>query len=645
MSRTVYSPRLNIRRLVLPVNQGGTATNNISEIADNLFIVTNSKKEQNNGVAALNSFIKIAASRFNINSLVPKVNLDGNFSVFINQTVQFTITDYDIFKQYTISVDRGTISRSGPTLTYTAPGTTGAVNLTINGRVIQFNVSVASPQQPVISSPANGASNLGPGLSVTASAFVAVGGSFTHTSTDWQLATDAAFTNVVQSSIDDTVNKTSWNLASGLNVSTTYYLRCRYKGSNGNFSAYSATISFSTKATYDPVSENAKLISSTPGQDDYFGLSVSIDSTGTRAVVGASGVENSGQNIGSIYVFLRTGNTWNIEATLFTNIGSYANQGWDIDIDSSGTRVIVGTSVQIGNGFAFVYIRSGTSWTRETTLYPNDGLTGGDDKFGAAVGINSDGDRIIIGGYSINRAGYDDIGCAYIFSRSGSTWTQEAILFPAGMTPNRMYSWSVDIDSTGTRAVVGCPRTDISGLNYCGEIYIWIRSGTAWSLESRMEPQVPLSSHQYGYQVAIDSSGTRIAVTSLGSGAEIGSIYIIVRSGTTWTQEAKLVPTSAYSGVHSIKYGVCFNDAGDRLVAGRPQDDSNGLSDSGRCFYYTRTGNSWSSGFSFVASDAVANDQFGTDVAISGNGNYIISSSYRAAISGVIRAGAAYIFS
>ena len=96
---------------------------------------------------------------------------------------------------------------------------------------IIFNTSTSYITTPSITSPTNGATNQGPNVTFTSSAFASSVTGETHTSSDWQLATDAGFTNIFASATNDAVNKTSWTV-NNLTANTTYYARVRYKGSS-----------------------------------------------------------------------------------------------------------------------------------------------------------------------------------------------------------------------------------------------------------------------------------------------------------------------------------------------------------------------------------------------------------------------------
>lgn len=97
---------------------------------------------------------------------------------------------------------------------------------------------------PTITSPTANAQSISTSPTFSSSAFASTGG-VTHTSTSWEVATDANFTSVVKSSYSNTASKTSWS-TSGLSLATTYYVRVKYHGSGGFDSAWSAGIAFQT---------------------------------------------------------------------------------------------------------------------------------------------------------------------------------------------------------------------------------------------------------------------------------------------------------------------------------------------------------------------------------------------------------------
>lgn len=108
-----------------------------------------------------------------------------------------------------------------------------------------FSIAVPTPVTPSIVYPAANAIDILMAFSVTTSSFTALADGSSHASTDWQMATDSGFTNIVKTSLIDTVNKVSWSVT-GLTNNTNYYVRARHRSSSGKASVYSAVQHFTT---------------------------------------------------------------------------------------------------------------------------------------------------------------------------------------------------------------------------------------------------------------------------------------------------------------------------------------------------------------------------------------------------------------
>ena len=110
------------------------------------------------------------------------------------------------------------------------------------------NFTTGMVNKPSITSPVEGVTDVVNGDTMTGSVF-SVRGSDSHTKSDWEIATDDGFTNVVFSSYDDTSNKTSIEI-SGLDVDTQHYARVRYYGADFGWSAWADTVGFVTEDVY-----------------------------------------------------------------------------------------------------------------------------------------------------------------------------------------------------------------------------------------------------------------------------------------------------------------------------------------------------------------------------------------------------------
>lgn len=252
MVRRVGLPTVDYDSILVPIELGGTGSVDLQTAKLKLNVVTNAILGIPGGVVPLNAQGQLSQSLMTASVNKLPVTVDGDFTVYAGTTVTFVITDYDMFKNYTVNVSAGTVSRNGDTITYVAPVSAQNVTLNINGRAIQFAVLAGVPKKPTIIVPTNGATGTNTTLSFQASAFDYVGTPDTHASSDWQVATDAAFTTVVQSSMASTTNKTTWTPAAFNNL-TTYYVRVRYRGASGNVSAWSDTSTFTTQNLAPPV--------------------------------------------------------------------------------------------------------------------------------------------------------------------------------------------------------------------------------------------------------------------------------------------------------------------------------------------------------------------------------------------------------
>ena len=339
----------------LPVTRGGTGVTSANEVVNLLDAVPQTMVGVPGGLVRLNAQ-GVVQDVSVLEGVVNSVSIVGLTSLVVNQTATYIISNYDIATTYTLTANGGSVSRNGDTITYTAPSTGGNGGFTINGRVFAINIVTPYINTPSVSSPINGTSGLGSGVLITSSAFSVSGGSDTHTSSDWMVATDSGFVNIVQNVVDSTTNKTSFTLTT--NPSTTYYVKVRHKGTTYGYSSWSSVVSFSTKASFYPQNEIAKLVPTDGATSDSFGYSVSISSDGNTAIVGA-----------------------------------YGDDGY--------------------RGSAYIYTRSGSTWTQQTKLTASDGVA--NDYFGYSVSISSDGNTAIVGAYQDDDKGTDS-GSAYIYA-------------------------------------------------------------------------------------------------------------------------------------------------------------------------------------------------------------------------------------
>jgi len=395
-----------------------------------------------------------------------------------------------------------------------------------------------------------------------------------------------------------------------------------------------------------------KIFASDKATNDNFGFSVSMTSDGSRVVVGARQNNPGGAAAGgAAYIFSRSGTVWTQEAKIFASDKVASdNFGWSVSISSDGSRVVVGAinSDPGGTGdagAAYVYSRSGTTWTQEAKIIASDKVAG--DTFGTSVSISNDGSRVVVGVPYSDPGGTADAGAAYIYSRSGTTWTQEAKIFASDKVASDLFGQSVSISNTGDRVVVGTPASNPGGTVDAGAAYVFSRSGTTWTQEAKIFASDKVASDYFGWSVSISSDGTRVVVGALfsspGGTTNAGAAYVFSRSGTVWSQEAKII-ASDKAASDNLCYVSISND-GSRVVVGASASDPGGLSSAGAAYVFSRSGTVWTQEAKIFASDKITNDYFGTSVSISNDGSRVVVGAYASDPGGTLGAGAAYVFS
>ncbi|MGB1037362.1 MAG: hypothetical protein ACPGYY_01865, partial [Bacteroidia bacterium] len=367
---------------------------------------------------------------------------------------------------------------------------------------------------------------------------------------------------------------------------------------------------------------------------DRFGYSVSI--SGDYAIVGAYQDDDNGTNSGSAYIFIRNGNSWSQQAKLTASDGAANDQfGWGVSID--GDYAIVGASSDddagAESGSAYIFVRNGTSWSQQAKLTASDGAAG--DRFGRGVSI--DGDYAVVGAYQDDDNGTNS-GSAYVFNRSGTSWSQQAKLTPSDGAANDFFGNSESVSISGDYVVVGAYLDDDKGSN-SGSAYIFNRSGTSWSQQAKLTASDGSANDQFGISVSI--SGDDVIVGAyIGSSSGVtscGSAYIFTRSGTTWSEQAEL---NASDAAANDRFGHAVSISGDLAVSGAYLDSDNGAS-SGSAYIFERSGTSWSEQAKLTASNGAASDNFGLSVSVSGEN--VIVGSYFNKNSG-IQTGSAFIY-
>ena len=405
--------------------------------------------------------------------------------------------------------------------------------------------------------------------------------------------------------------------------------------------ANSFTLSFGVD--WSSITQQAQIQASNADGYDNFGTSVAISKDENTVIVGAAKDDTGDTNSGSAYIFTKSGSSWSQQAQIQgSDTSGFDEFGTSVSISEDGNTVIVGAIGESASGSfagsAYIFTRSGSTWSQQAKIQSSDIQAG--DRFGNAVSISDDGNTAIIGALNSAPGGSTVAGSAYIFTRSGSTWSQQAKLLASDKEDFDQFGWSVSISgSDGNTAIVGAPTEDTNGSN-AGSAYIFTRSGSTWSQQAKIQASNAGSGDYFGESVSISDDGNTAIIGSPyedSGGSNAGSVYIFTRSGSTWSQQARMQASDNSANAY-FGNSTNISEDGDTVIVGA-RNANNGA---GYAYIFTRSGSSWTQENKIQASNAGAGDQFGFSVAISAEtvivGAYVEDTT-------AADSGSAYIFS
>jgi hypothetical protein len=362
----------------------------------------------------------------------------------------------------------------------------------------------------------------------------------------------------------------------------------------------------------------------------------------------------------------------------------------DEDSNATGINGNQSNNSATDSGAAYVFVRNGTNWSQQAYLKASN--TGAGDYFGVAAAIS--GDTLVVGApgessdaigvngnQSNNSAGSS--GAAYVFVRNGTNWGQQAYLKASNTGGGDYFGNTVSI--FGDTVVVGAASEDSNspGTNgdqnnnsafNAGAAYVFVRSGTNWSQQAYLKASNPRANGEFGSCVSI--SGDTVVVGAEGEASNAtgvngnqsdnsapyaGAAYVFARNGTNWSQQAYLKASNTGAG---DEFGLTLAISGDTVVVGAHHEDSDGIGingnqnndaaeDSGAAYIFVRSGTNWSQQAYLKASNAEAGDEFGDQVAVSGETVVVSTGGEGSSATGVngnqndnsaAIAGAAYVF-
>ena len=430
-----------------------------------------------------------------------------------------------------------------------------------------------------------------------------------------------------------------------------------------------------------------------------------LGESSAATTIGGNQADVSAPLAGAVYVFRRAAGTWKQEAYLKPS-NNRAGAAFGVSVALQGDTLAVGALYESSNGSGpantgapnagavYVFKRTGTTWAQQAYLKASNARAGAE--FGTSVSLS--GETLAVGAESESSsatgvggnqadASAAGAGAAYVFTRSGAIWTQQAYLKASNSRAAALFGNGISLsgdtlavgslhESSNARGVGGDQSdTSVPG---AGAAYVFTRTGTVWLQQAYVKASNTLGSENLtgGFGIGISVSGDTLAVSQFiepskakgvnGDQADTtapnsGAAYVFTRTGTVWSQQAYLKASNTRS---LALFGCSIALSGDDLVVGSQNESSNATSvigdqndtsakNAGAAYAFKRAGGVWSQRTYLKASNARADALFGYSVAVSG-GAFAVGSVFESSASKGIdgnqgdtsaeTAGAVYVF-
>ena len=286
-----------------------------------------------------------------------------------------------------------------------------------------------------------------------------------------------------------------------------------------------------------------------------------------------------------------------------------------------------------GAGAVYVFTRTGETWSQQAYLKASNTQAG--DNFGTSVSLSGDtlavgapGESSCASGVNGNQAdnGCFSAGAVYVFTRTGSTWTQQAYV-KASNADVGLNFFGRAVALSGNTLAVGAPAeqscaTGINGNqadNTCfgsGAVYVFTRSNDVWTQEAYVKASNNhVGAAEFGNHLALD--GDTLAVGWMFEGScstgingdqfsnsctSAGAVYVFTRTAGVWTQQAYVKASNTSAG---DEFGISVALKDDTLIVGARGEAScatgingnqtdEGCRGAGAVYIFTRANNLWS---------------------------------------------------
>ena len=382
------------------------------------------------------------------------------------------------------------------------------------------------------------------------------------------------------------------------------------RNSSGNVTSGSV---FTKIASVPPGRQQGGKLVGSGGSTVAYYSPVSVSADGNTAIVGGFG-DNGG--LGAAWIFTRSGTTWSQQGNKLVGTGNIgaSQQGYSVSLSANGNTAIIGGPNDSNNlGAAWIFTRSGTTWSQQGNKLVGSGSIGTTIFQSQSVSISADGNTAMIGSSWDNN--YQ--GAVWVFTRSAGIWSQQGSkLTGSGAAGSPYFGTSLCLAADGNTAIVGGPNA----YSNLGAAWIFTRSGVIWNQQGNSLLGTGYTgAARQGTSVSLSADGNIALLGGINDNAGLGAAWVFTRSGTTWSQQGnKLVGTGSVGSSVYQGYAVSLSADGNTALIGGRNDNSN----QGAAWLFTKNGTVWSQqGNKLVGIGNVGAAWQGNSVSLSADGN------------------------
>jgi len=278
-------------------------------------------------------------------------------------------------------------------------------------------------------------------------------------------------------------------------------------------------------------------------------------------------------------------------------------------ISDDGNTIAVGSSGDNSNiGAAWIFSRSGTTWSEQQKIVATDAIGTVNQN---PVALSADGNTLVMSSATDNSG----IGATWVFTRNAGTWTeQQKIIAPDAI--GNAHQAATAMSKDGNTIVISGPNDNTN----IGAAWIYTRSGQSWAESTKLVATNAIGAAAMSVS-AMSLDGNTVLLTSTTDNG-IGATYVFNKNSSgVWTEKAKFAnPGSANAGMLGL------SGDGNTFAYG---DFSDTTGDNGAFWMYRNISGTWSQIGKFSGTGGTAMTYSGESMALSLDGNSIMMSGWK----------------